>query len=546
MVLQQDMNIPVSGWADPGETINLTLGGEKASTIAGSDGKWRVELSPFSSQSTPLTLTVAGKNILTFTDVLVGDVWVCSGQSNMEFPLKMAHNANVEVPQANDSQMRLFFVPRRRALHPLDDVRGFLNSLYDDSSFYAGNGFGLDPKQAGKWMICTPETAANFSAVGYFFGKDLRAELKRPIGLIGSYFGGSPAESWTSFYGMYAEPVMHGSLNGYQQALQAFPGGDSDMEVQYGSFRAKQEEWSKEIAANPAGPAWQAAHQTWVESLGKLQAAGKPVPKEPAPPIPQPKEPSIGFVPTLLYNGMIAPLLSYAIKGVIWYQGESNANAVEASRQYKILFARMITDWREKWGEGDFPFLFVQLAGNNAHPTTAGDVSPWAAMRETQLKTLSLPNTGMATAVDIGSTSTIHPPDKLDVGHRLALVARHVAYGQGVIDAGPLFESMKIEGNKVHLTFTHAEDGLVIGVPPWTDPTSPAPPTTELKGFAVAGADKNWVWATAKIEGNGVVVSTDQIAHPIAVRYGWADNPECNLYSKAGLPACPFRTDDWN
>ena len=543
MVLQQDKKIPVWGWADPGERIALTLGREKVFATTGADGKWRADFPAISTDADPLLLTVSGKNSLKFTDVLVGDVWVSSGQSNMEFPLKMAHNADVELPKATDSQLRLFLVPRRRALQPLDDIRG---SVINNDSYYSGGFFGITDDIRGQWMVCTPQTAAFFSAVSYFFGKDLRTNLKRPIGLIGSYWGGSPAECWVSLSGLKAEPVLGHSVYAYQSTVSAFPGGDGDMEAKYAAYLVERKKWGLDMSTSPGRTNWNAACATWQAAIPQLQAEGKPIPQRPAPPIPEPVAPANGFVPALLYNGMIAPLMPYAIKGVIWYQGESDTNCVSGALEYKTLFSRLITDWREKWGEGDFPFLFVQLANNNPRQVKAGDISPWATLRESQFKTLALPHTGMAVAVDLGMAKSIHPPDKLDVGHRLALVARHVAYDQDVLDSGPLFKSIKIDGNKVRLTFTHATGGLVIGTPPWAEPGSPPPSTTEVKGFAIAGADRNWIWANAKIEGNEVVVSSDQIPNPVAVRYAWAMNPECNLYNKASLPACPFRTDDWN
>jgi sialate O-acetylesterase len=243
----------------------------------------------------------------------------------------------------------------------------------------------------------------------------------------------------------------------------------------------------------------------------------------------------------VLYNGMIAPLIPYAIKGAIWYQGESNAgNGLE----YQTLFPRMISGWREKWNQGDFPFLYVQLA-NFMAPQVKSSEGGWAELREAQLKTLSLPNTGMAVIIDIGDAHDIHPKDKIDVGLRLALAAKHVAYKQDLVYSGPIYDSMKIEGNKIRLTFKDTGSGLQMSASPWTPTGVPVPAPTELTGFAIAGADQNWVWAKAQIDGNSVVVSSDQVPSPVAVRYGWASNPPCNLYNKEGLPASPFRTDDW-
>jgi len=340
----------------------------------------------------------------------------------------------------------------------------------------------------GKWAVCTPESVAHFSAVAHFFGLELRHDLKRPIGLISSDVGGTPAQAWTSLSALQKDPPFTNYVDAYQK-----------------------------IAAN-------------------LPKAGEGSPSASAPPA---KVPS--GTPTVLYNGMIAPLMPYAIKGVIWYQGESNSNK---GLEYRTLFPRLISDWREKWNQGDFPFLFVQLA-NYRGPQTKPSEGDWAYLREAQLMTLALPNTGMAVAIDIGDATTIHPKDKLDVGLRLALAARHVAYGQDLVYSGPIYDSMKIEGNKIRLIFKDTGSGLKMGTPPWTPTGVPVPAPTELKGFAIAGADKNFVWAKAEIDGNDVVVSSDQVASPVAVRYGWANNPPCNLYNKEGLPASPFRTDDW-
>jgi sialate O-acetylesterase len=244
-----------------------------------------------------------------------------------------------------------------------------------------------------------------------------------------------------------------------------------------------------------------------------------------------------------LYNAMIAPLMPYAIKGVIWYQGESNCNN---SKQYRVLFPIMITDWREKWGQGNFPFLFVQLPNINkpaTEPVQGED--RWPGVREAQAKAMSVPNTGMATIIDVGDPDEVHGKDKIDVGVRLSLVARHLVYGEDIVYTGPTYDSMKVEGNKVLITFKNTGGGLAIGTPPWTPSGKIPPVASELKGFAIAGADKKWVWAQARINGDQVVVSSDQAPNPAAVRYGWADNPPCNLYNKEKLPAAPFRTDDW-
>jgi sialate O-acetylesterase len=521
MVLQQDTKIPVWGWADAGESVSVTLGGYVGKATAGADGKWRVDLDPMPTGTAPLSLIVTGKNNLKLDDVLVGDVWVCSGQSNMEFMLQGAGNAKVEVPQANDPEIRLFLVPHTLGIQPHDDV-------------------------AGSWVVCTPETAATFTAVGYFFAQDLRAALKRPIGLIGTYYGGTVAQAWMSLTALQSDPALATFIPVYQKTVASLPGGDAQMETENTAYSVALKKWQEDLAASPGKPAYDAAWKAWNENAPLLQAGGKPLPPHPTAPIPPVVGPHTSpGTPTFLYNGMIAPLIPYAIKGAIWYQGEQNAGSVDSSLQYRILLPKLIADWREKWGEGNFPFLFVQLPNFKDRPRTAGDIASWAFLREAQSNTLSVPNTGMPVTLGLGQAKNIHPPDKLDVGHRLALVARHVAYGENLVDSGPVYDSMKIEANKISVSFTPGESSLIIGTSPFADTTVPPVSTTELKGFAIAGADQHWVWADAKIEGNKVIVSSDQVPNPVAVRYGWADNPECNLANKEGLPAAPFRTDDW-
>jgi sialate O-acetylesterase len=521
MVLEQDIKIPVWGTADAGEAITVTLGAKTAKTTAGTDGKWRVDLDPTTTTATALTLTVAGKNTITFSDVLVGDVWVCSGQSNMEFDLGGnrsfggAANAATAVPAANDPQLRLFVVKKKIALDPQTDV-------------------------VGTWQVCTPDSAALFSAVGYFFGQELRHSLNRPIGLIGTYWGGMPAQAFTSLSGLQKDPPFQHYIDSYQKTVANYPKAKEDYPALLAAYPPKLKEWSE-----TTGVAYASLLKQWQDDDAKAKAAGQAEPPKPVPAVPMPRPPILPegapSTPTVLYNGMVAPLIPYGIKGAIWYQGEANAGA---ALEYQTLFPRMITDWREKWGEGDFPFLFVQLASFMA-PQVKPSEGGWAWVREAQLKTLSLPNTGMAVAIDIGNPKDIHPKDKLDVGLRLALAAKHVAYQQQVVYSGPIYDAMKVDGNKIRLSFTNVGSGLKFAAPPWSPlPVAPTPPTG-LTGFAIAGADKNFVWAKAEIVGNDVVVSSDQVASPVAVRYGWANDPSCDLYNQEGLPASPFRTDDW-
>jgi len=515
MVLQQDIKIPVWGTADAGEAVTVALGDDSAKTTADSDGKWRVDLTPVKTTATPTTLTVTGKNALKFEDVVVGDVWVCSGQSNMEMTVTYNYTSKTDLPKATDPLLRVFFVAKTISLDPQTDVKG-------------------------EWKVCSPDAVKDFTAVGYYFGEELRHALNHPIGLIGSYWGGQPAQAFTSMSGLQKDPPFTGYIDTINKTIADEPQIKANFPATLAAYQLKLEEWKKTVL-----PAYTVTIKQWQEACTKAQASGQPLPPRPLPSTPMPKQPQLPCapnIPTVLYNGMIAPLIPYAIKGAIWYQGEANAgNAAE----YQVLFPRMISDWREKWNQGDFPFLFVQLANFMKPQTAPGEKSYWPFLRESQLKTLSLPNTGMAVIIDIGEADTIHPHDKVDVGLRLALAAKHLAYGQDVVYSGPIYDSMTVEGDKIRLSFKDIGSGLKMGTPPWTLTGAPAPTPTELTGFTITGADKNWVWAKAVIDGTNVVVSSDKVASPVAVRYGWANNPSVNLYNNEGLPASPFRTDNW-
>jgi sialate O-acetylesterase len=478
MVLQREAKVPIWGTAEPGETVTVTLGDQRVTGSADSQGRWKVELSPLATGG-PFEMTISGKNKLTLHNVVVGEVWICSGQSNMEMAVASTaralggvRNADQEIAAANFPMIRQFAVKRAVAGQPQDDMQG-------------------------QWVAASPQTAGEFTATGFFFARELHKTLGVPIGLINSSWGGTPAEAWTRAAALAAEPALASIGKDWEQKLADYP-------KLLEKFRQELDEW----------------HQA---SL-KADAEGKP-----APPAPQfPADPrSNPWRPAGLFNGMIEPLIPYGIRGVIWYQGESNAGR---AYQYRKLFPVMIQDWRRVWGQGDFPFLFVQLAGfmQNSAPNTA-----WAELREAQLMTLSLPKTGMAVAADIGEPYDIHPRNKQEVGRRLALAAQAIAYGKNVTYSGPIYESKSLQGNKIRLRFKHASGGLV------------AKGGERLRGFEIAGEDRKFVSAEARIEGDTVVVHSDKVPHPVAVRYAWADYPECSLYNRADLPASPFRTDDW-
>jgi sialate O-acetylesterase len=416
----------------------------------------------------PFTMEISGDNTVTINNVLVGEVWLCSGQSNMAFQLYRANNAAEAIPAAQDAELRLFTVHADNSDRPKDDV-------------------------TGAWSETTPGSVSNFSAVAYFFGRDLRRALKVPVGLISSSVGGTPAEAWTARPVLEADPELKKILVRHEEAVQKYDPASS---------AAKHKEDMEK-------------HK---EAVAQAKAEGKPVPKAPTAPANPSRSSSR---PSALYNAMIAPLEPYAIAGVIWYQGEANSGR---AAEYQKLFPAMIKNWRQAWGEGDFPFLFVQIA-------------PFFRMtpeiREAQLLTWQkVPRTGMAVITDIGNEQDIHPTKKEPVGDRLALAARAIAYGEKIEYSGPVYDSMKIKGDKIVLSFKHTGGELMSMT---KDP--------ELKGFTIAGADGQFTEAVAKIDGEKVVVSSASVAKPAAVRYGWANTPNVNLFNKEGLPATPFRTD---
>jgi sialate O-acetylesterase len=472
MVLQRDTAIPVWGTADPDAVIVLRLAGKDEQVTADHAGVWMVRL-PELNAGGPHTLTVtSGTEALMFTDILIGDVWVCSGQSNMEWPVAASRDPETEIAAASYPEIRIITVAKKTSQEPLGTFEG-------------------------TWSAVTPESIPSFSAVAYYFGRELQKELGVPVGLINTSWGGTPAESWTShetIAGQFSHFLEH-----WEGVIAAYP----DALKQYEEVTLKE----------------------WEARAEKARSEGQPEPPRPWPP----QGPDSPGRPSSLYNGMIAPLVPYAIKGAIWYQGESNAGD---SMTYRRLFPDMITNWREAWGQGDFPFLFVQLANFTPRLDHPQPVSDWAGLREAQLMTLSLPNTGMAVTIDIGDAADIHPKNKQDVGKRLALAALKVAFDKDVVYSGPIFHAARFEGDTVVLSFDHTDGGLECK-------------GDRLTGFAIAGEDKVFHWADAEIEGDTVLVRSVDVSVPAAVRYGWAENPECNLYNGAGLPASPFRTDDW-
>jgi len=493
MVLQQGRQVAIWGTADVGEQVTVRLGKQKKTVGAGADGQWKVKLGPL-KKGGPLEMVVAGRNTITIHNVLVGEVWVCSGQTNMDGTLLGKGrsggvlNAEQEDAAANYPLLRLFVVKKAVAGKPQTELQC-------------------------QWVVATPETVGNFSAVGYFFGRDLHQARKFPVGLIGSSYFDTEGEAWTGDAVLQADPALKVVADSWQQKIAEYPHVLEQFEQKLGDPQKVMElqEWEK--AAEEA----EANGQVALPIPDKVVSAIPNVPKDPR----SSRRRDAG-----VWNAMIAPLTSYAIAGVIWYQGESNA---EFPYQYRKLFPPMIQQWRSSWGEGDLPFLFVQLT-NYSRGFRFPDV--WPTTRESQATALALPKTGMAVAMDIGDHQSMFPKNKQEVGRRLALAAEGIAYGRKIEYRGPSFKSLRVDNGTVRLQFTHVAGGLVVH-------------GESLKGFVVAGEDQKFFPAEAKIEGTEVVISSPQVAKPVAVRYAWANDPECTLYNKAGLPAPQFRTDDW-
>jgi sialate O-acetylesterase len=472
MVLQQGSRTAIFGTVDEGEEVTVQLQDHKATATA-KDGKWIAWLEDLKAGG-PYDLTISGKNTVHIKNVLVGEVWICSGQSNMEWSLLFTTNSQEVAKQSHNPMLRLFTVTKRPASAPLSNVHG-------------------------NWVEAGPNTVLNFSAVGYYFGRDVQKARNVPVGLIHTSWGGTPAEAWTSRDALEAEPSLKYMADKQAQALKQYP---SVLEKYRGTLKK------------------------YEERVPEAEAAGHDLPDTPALPTNPARNPGAA---STLYNGMIASLIPYGIRGAIWYQGESNAGR---AYEYRTLLPTMIKSWRTAWNEGDFPFLIVQLAPFTKIRTEPGE-SAWAELREAQLLTTQkVPNTAEAVITDVGEEMNIHPVNKESVGARLALAARALAYGEQIESSGPVYSEMKVEGNRAILSFTHEDGGLEAkGVP--------------LTGFTIAGDNHKFVKAQAHIEGDKVVVSSPHVSHPVAVRFGWADYPVVNLWNKAGLPATPFRTDDF-
>ena len=638
MVLEKSDRVPVWGKADPGEGVTVSCDGQSFQATAGTDGKWRGELNLSASKPGPHELIAQGKNRVSITDVLVGEVWVASGQSNMAMALKPTIGSDQEIALPANPPIRQFTV---------------------------GGLSGDDPQEncKGKWVTASPETVGGFSAVAYHFAKSLMRELQIPVGIINSSVGGTPSESWTSSEALASDPDLKVAVEGIRTRINEYPAAEAAYATALQEWIVKNNRQDKpsadamtfsgsgvpadgwitvKVPGVVSGDGLPSAGVFWLRKEIPIAAAaagqplridldamagmvtfywdGKLVPTEsmatsglpvrcnvpsllvtagnhtlavrvfsPTGPVQFRKDPKAGTLslaglwlakaefalpdlnaaqvaslpkppakppapqqtPANLFNGMIHPIIPYAISGVIWYQGEANANR---AFQYRTAFPLLINDWRKRWDRGEMPFLFCQLASYSDKPVAPGE-SAWAELREAQSLALKLPNTGQAVLIDIGEAKDIHPRNKKDAGERLARIALANVHGKKIPFSGPVFESMKIENGRARLTFIHTDGGLAAKPLPATydlktSTSETAPlvrnsPGGELEGFAICGEDRKWVWADAKIQGESVVVWSDKVPQPTAVRYAWAHNPTCNFFNGAGLPASPFRTDDF-
>ena len=474
MVLQREQQNPVWGKAAPGEKVTVSIADQTKTATADDKGQWMVELDAM-QVGKPLTMTVKGQdNTVTFEDVLVGEVWICSGQSNMAFRVSRANAAELEVASANYPDIRLFTVGRKGTQEPQEDVKG-------------------------NWQACSPETVGDFSAVGYFFGRHLYNTLQIPIGLIDNAWPGSSAEAWVS-----------------REVLDQYP--------QYAEYIEEREKAAREYSDK--------IHEQKVKEYREALAAWEANSKKGQPPS-APRDPrTYQHRAGNIYYGMLHPTIGYGIRGVIWYQGESNSVRPE---NYRHLFPLLITSWRDDWGQGDFPFYWVQLADFKAE-TDDPNESGWAAVREAQTMTLKLPNTGQAVIIDTGEGRDNHPRDKQTVANRLACIALARDYGYDIPYRSATYESMEVKGDKIVITLD-LEEGASLYTFDVNEPI----------GFAIAGEDRNFVWAEAELTGkNQVTVWSEEIPNPVAVRYAWVSNPVCNLYDSNRLPVTPFRTDNWD
>jgi len=474
-VLQRDKPVPVWGTADAGEKVTVTFAGQSLETTADAAGKWRVDLAALPANATPAELVIKGTNTITLVNILVGEVWIASGQSNMEWTVNATYDKAIDVPaSANYPQIRHIKIKKTVSDTPASTV----------------------VVEKDTWQVAGPDTTGGFSAVGYYFALDVYRLLNVPVGIIGTNWGGTQIEPWISPATLAANPAFAVVGERWAKGVAEYPGRVKQYETDLAAWTAERD------AAKTAGTPF-----------------AKKAPGKPGDPALSPQKPSA------LNNAMIHPLIPYALRGALWYQGESNAGR---ANEYSALLAALITDWRAQFAQGDFPFYWVQLANYQASPA-----NEWPFLREAQTKTLSVPNTGQAVIVDIGDVRDIHPRNKKDVGRRLARLALARDYGfKTIIDSGPVFAKAEREGAGYRVSFAPSTSGLIA-------------PLNELVGFELAGEDKVFKPATAVIEKDTVLVTSAEVTAPVAVRYAWRNAAQAGLFNKEGLPAVPFRTDTW-
>jgi sialate O-acetylesterase len=640
-VLQKAAAVPVWGKAEPGASVRVTIAGESQTATADQQGRWRVEMDLSMKAAGPFSLVIEGTNRVVVPDVLIGEVWVCSGQSNMDWSVSRTTDAEAAIATSANARLRVFEPLHITSGQPLEEIQG-------------------------TWSVSGPVVAGRFPAVGYHFGKDLQQALSAPVGLISTSWGGTPVEAWTSREALQKDPDLRQGSEQVIAELEAFPARQSRYAAQLKAWEQKYQiklptraasetfvgagvstsDWTpitlpgnlaqaglpegqviwirrqvditpemtigplflelglindfdsvylngKQVGETPYGVAGGASARTYyleksspgeatlairiVAPVGRAAVVGPdaafridreslagkwwakveiPLPELSAEakrdyPLPLPAPPAPSKTPGYVYNSMLHPVIPYGIQGVVWYQGEDNG---PRAFQYRTAFPLMITDWRQRWGQGSFAFYFCQLANFGPLTDEPGD-SKWAELREAQTKTLALANTGQAILLDIGEPGDIHPRSKTEVGARLARIALANTYRRPIAYSGPAYRSFTLEGDAIRLHFGHAGSGLVARVVPATyhaatvdarlSPLVRHSPESELEGFAICGADRKWKWANASVDGNTVLVRRSGISQPVAVRYNWADSPIGNLYNSDGLPAGPFRTDDF-
>jgi hypothetical protein len=482
MVLQRGAANPVWGWAAPGEMVTVEIGKQVRTAKADPSGAWRVTLAAL-PEGQPLTMTIAGSSKVTISDILVGEVWLCSGQSNMNFKVSSANDATAEIAAANHPLIREFKVQQGiTAATPQDRV-------------------------GGAWAVCSPDTAGGFSATAYYFARSLHQDLDVPIGIITSAIGGTDVLAWTSYAAQDEVATLRPTLRAFEKTLDAY-----DADAVAAKHRTALADWEKAVAKAKANKA-------------------KRLPRKPAAPV-SPSDDKNS--PARLFNAMIHPLVGYGIRGAIWYQGERNSKTIAEGSLYFDRLSTLVYDWRNRWNIGDFPFIAVQLPDFHAPQKDAVETTGWVMVREGVLRvSQEVPNGGMAVGLGLGNPTDIHPKNKQDIGKRLALWALAKTYDRDIAFAGPTYVSQKASGAKLTLKFDHVSEGFMAK-------------GDAITGFAIAGADQVFHTATAEVRGDSLVLTSPDVAKPVAARYAWADNPNANLHNAAGLPAPPFRTDGWD